>query len=56
MAFSPQLIPTRLLLGHGHTGRLVHPDVGDAHPAEDGEGLEEVLIIGGEGKIVELVD
>ena len=34
-----------LLLGHGGAGRLVHLDVGDAHPAEYSEGLQEVLVI-----------
>ena len=37
-----------LLFGHGHAGSLIHPHVGDPHAAEDGEGLQEVLIIGGE--------
>ena len=37
-----------LLFGHGDAGSLIHPHVGDPHAAEDGEGLQEVLIIGGE--------
>ena len=38
-----------------HDGRLVHPHVVDAHPAEDGEGLDKVLVVPGEGEAVELV-
>ena len=47
-----------LLFGHGDAGSLIHPHVGDPHAAEDGEGLQEVLIIGGEVRAgaVHLVD
>ena len=48
--------PTCLLFCPGLTGSLVHSDIGDAHSAEYGEGLEEVFIVGGEGKILEFVD
>ena len=47
-----------LLFGHGDAGSLIHPHVGDPHAAEDGEGLQEVLIVGGEVRAgaVHLVD
>ena len=45
-----------LLLCHGDTGSLIHPHIRDAHPAKDCESLKKVFIIGGEWKIVELVD
>ena len=47
-----------LLFGHGDAGSLIHPHVGDPHAAEDGKGLQEVLIVGGEVRAgtVHLVD
>jgi len=36
------------LLGHRHDGLLVHVRVVDAHAAEDGERLHEVLVVLGE--------
>ena len=48
--------PTCLLFCPCLTGSLVHSDIGDAHSAEYGEGLEKVFIVGGEGKILEFVD
>ena len=52
----PENFQCDLLLGHGDAGLLVHPDVVKAHPAEDGEGLDKVLVVLGEGQPVELVD
>ena len=45
-----------LLLGHGHDRLLVHAGVVDAHPAEDGKRLQEVLVVLAERQLVELVD
>lgn len=45
-----------ILLGDGHHRLLVHVRVVDAHAAEDGKGLHEVLVVLREGQIVELVD
>ena len=43
-----------LLFSHGHNSSLVHLYVVDSHATEDGEGLDEVLVVGGERQIVEL--
>jgi hypothetical protein len=43
-----------LLLGHGEDRRLVHLHIVDPHPAEDGEGLHKVLVVGGERQVVKL--
>ena len=44
------------MFGHGNHRLLVHPHVVDAHAAEDGEGLDKVLVVAGELEAVELVD
>ena len=43
-----------LLLGEGEHGSLVHLHVVDPHPTEDCKGLHKVLVVGGEGQVVEL--
>ena len=43
-----------LLFSHGHNSSLVHLYVVDSHATEDGEGLDEVLVVGGERQVVEL--
>ena len=53
MCFNPS---SSLLLRHRHHRLLVHPHVVDAHAAENGEGLDEVLVVAGELEAVELVD
>ena len=45
-----------MLLGHSHHRFLVHPDVVDAHAAEDAERLNKVLVVLREGQVVKLVD
>lgn len=43
------------LLRYGHHRLLVHVRVVDAHAAEDGEGLHEVLVVLRERQVVEFV-
>lgn len=45
-----------VLLRYRHHSLFVHVRVVYAHTAEDGEGLDEVLVVLGEGQVVELVD
>ena len=52
----PEYFQRDLLLGHGHDGLLEHPDVVDAHAAEDGKRLNEVLVVLRERQVLELVD
>ena len=44
------------LLGDGDDGPLVHVRVVNSHPAENGERLDEVLVVLAEREVVELVD
>jgi hypothetical protein len=50
----PKNFESDLLLGHSHDRLFVHADVVDTHAAEDGEGLDEVLVVLGEREVVEL--
>ena len=54
--YLPEHFQCDLLFGHGDACLLVHPDIVQSHPAKDGEGLDKVLVVLGEGQPVKLVD
>lgn len=45
---------SNLELGLGLHCCLVHLDIVDSHPAEQGEGFNKVLVVGREGKLIKL--